>query len=98
LNKTAGEKIKKYRNFAQKDRIERLIADILNSEDYSKLKEAIKESVKAVLSNNKKLISVSFTALIQTLKIDPQMVKLIQDIAISSATASSLNPTLSLSQ
>jgi hypothetical protein len=35
--------------------------------------------VKVVLSENKKLISISFVALIQTLKDDPQMVKLIQN-------------------
>jgi len=43
----------------KKDRIEKMIANILNGEDYSKLKEAIKESVKVVLSENKKLISIS---------------------------------------
>jgi hypothetical protein len=32
------------------------------------------------LANNKQLISVSFVALIQTLKDDPEMVKLIQNI------------------
>jgi hypothetical protein len=65
---------------AQKDRIEKLIANILNGKDYSKVKQTAKENVKAVLSNNKKLISISFVALIQTLKNDPQMVKLIQNI------------------
>jgi F0F1-type ATP synthase gamma subunit len=57
-----------------------LIANILNGEGYPKLKQIVKENVKAVLSDNKKLISVSFAALIQTLKADPQMVKLIQNI------------------
>jgi septal ring factor EnvC (AmiA/AmiB activator) len=66
---------------AQKDRIERLIANLLNEEDYSKLKSIAKENVKAILSENKKLISISFVALIQTLKDDPQMVKLIQNMA-----------------
>jgi F0F1-type ATP synthase gamma subunit len=47
---------------------------------YSKLKQIVKENVKAVLSENKKLISISFVALIQTIKADPQMVKLIQNI------------------
>jgi hypothetical protein len=54
-----------------------LIANILNGEDYSKLKEIVKENVKAVLSENKKLISIAFVALIQTLKAHPQMVQLI---------------------
>ncbi len=40
----------------------------------------VKENVKVVLSENKKLISISFVALIQTIKADPQMVKLIQNI------------------
>jgi hypothetical protein len=60
-----------------------LIANILNNDDnegYSKLKHIIKENVKAVLSENKILISISFVALIQTIKADPQMVKLIQNI------------------
>ena len=38
----------------KKDRLERLIANVLNGEDYSKLKEIVKESVKATLSENKK--------------------------------------------
>jgi septal ring factor EnvC (AmiA/AmiB activator) len=65
---------------AQKDRIERLIANILNGEDYSKAKQITKENIKAILSDNKKLISIYFAAVIQTLKDDPQMVKLIQNI------------------
>jgi hypothetical protein len=65
---------------AQKDRIERLIANILDGEGYSKLEQIVKENVKAVLSNNKIVISISFAAVIQTLKADPQMVKLIQNI------------------
>jgi hypothetical protein len=66
---------------AQKDRLEKLIANILNNgEGHSKLKQIVKEIVKAVLSDNEKLISVSFVALIQTIKADPQMVKLIQHI------------------
>jgi hypothetical protein len=65
----------------KKDRLEKLIANILNGEGYSKLKQIIKENVKVVLSENKKLISISFVALIQTIKADPQMVKLIQNIA-----------------
>jgi len=50
----------------KKDRLEKLIANILNGEDYSKLKRIVKENVRAVLSENKKLISVSFVALLQT--------------------------------
>jgi hypothetical protein len=65
---------------AQKDRIERLIANLLNGEGYSKLKQIVKENVKAVLSDNKIVISTVFAALIQTLKADPQMIKLIQNM------------------
>jgi hypothetical protein len=64
----------------QKDRIEKLIANILNGEGYSKLNQIVKENVKAVLSDNKMLISTAFAAMIQTLKADPQMVKLVQNI------------------
>jgi hypothetical protein len=62
---------------AQKDRIERWIANISNNND---LKQMGKENVKVLLSENKKLISISFVALIQTLKNDPQMVNLIYNI------------------
>jgi F0F1-type ATP synthase gamma subunit len=51
-----------------------------NGEDYSKLKQMVKENVKAILSENKQVISISFTVLIHTLKSDPQMVKLIQNM------------------
>src|SRR5215217_4401709 len=51
---------------AQKARIERFIANISNGEDYSKVRQIVKETIKAVLSKNKKLISISFVALIQT--------------------------------
>jgi hypothetical protein len=64
----------------KKDKLEKLIGNILNGEGYSKLKAIVKENIKAVLSDNKKLISISLVALIQTLKNDPQMVKLIQNI------------------
>jgi hypothetical protein len=57
-----------------------MIANILNREGYSKLEQIIKENVKAALANNKQLISISFVALIQTIKDDPEMVKLIQNI------------------
>jgi hypothetical protein len=64
----------------QKNRIEKLIANILNGECHWKLKAIVKENIKEVLYENKKLISISFVALIQTIKADPQMVKLIQNI------------------
>ena len=66
----------------KKDRIEKLIANILNNdnEGYSKLKQVVKENVKAALSENKQLISVSLAALIHTLKSDPEMTKLIYNI------------------
>jgi hypothetical protein len=64
----------------QKNRLEKWITNILNGEGYSKLKAVIKENVKVVLSENKKLISISFVALIQTIKADPEMVKLIHNI------------------
>ncbi|MDQ3983957.1 MAG: hypothetical protein M3222_02245 [Thermoproteota archaeon] len=59
-----------------------MIANILNrdNECYSRVKQIVKENVKVVLSENKQVISLSFVALIQTLKADPQMVKLIQNI------------------
>jgi hypothetical protein len=66
---------------AQKNRIEKWIADILNGKGYSKLKHIIKENVKAVLSEKRVLISISFAAVIQTLKDNPQMINLIQNIA-----------------
>jgi len=37
----------------KKDRIEKLIANILNGEDYSKLMQIVKENVKVVLSEIK---------------------------------------------
>jgi hypothetical protein len=64
----------------KKDRLEKLIANILNGEDYLKLKQIVKESVKAILSEKRALISISFAAVIQTLKAEPEMVKLIQNI------------------
>ncbi|HZA63735.1 MAG TPA: hypothetical protein VE573_12755, partial [Nitrososphaeraceae archaeon] len=53
---------------AKKDRIEKFIANILNGEGYSKLKAIAKENVKAALSEKRLLISISFAAVIQTLK------------------------------
>ena len=59
-----------------------MIANILNNgEGYSNLKQIVKESVKAVLANNKELISASFAALIQTSKNHPQRAKLIYNIS-----------------
>jgi mannitol-specific phosphotransferase system IIBC component len=54
--------------------------NILNGEGDSKIKQIVKENVKAVLSDNKMLISTAFAAMIQTLKADPQMINLIQNI------------------
>ncbi|HET6799191.1 MAG TPA: hypothetical protein VFH25_01395 [Nitrososphaeraceae archaeon] len=65
---------------ALKDRIEKLITNVLHGEGYSKLNQIVKGNVKADLSDNKKLISVSFVALIQTLKADSHMVRLIHNI------------------
>jgi hypothetical protein len=42
--------------------------------------QIVKENVKVVLSENKKLILIAFMAIIQTLKDDPEMVKLIQNM------------------
>jgi hypothetical protein len=64
----------------KKDKLEKLIANILNGEGYSMIKQIVKENVKTVLSNNKILISIAFVALIQTIKGDPEMVKLIQNM------------------
>jgi septal ring factor EnvC (AmiA/AmiB activator) len=52
----------------KKERLEKLIVNILNGEGYSKLKQIVKENGKAVLSEKRVLISVSFAALIQTEK------------------------------
>jgi predicted DNA-binding protein YlxM (UPF0122 family) len=64
----------------KKARLEKLIANILNGGGYSKLEQIAKENVKAVLAENKQVISVSFAALIQTLKADPEMIKIIYNI------------------
>jgi DNA-binding CsgD family transcriptional regulator len=52
-----------------------------NNEGYSNLKQIVKENVKAVLSEKRILISISFAAVIQTLKDNPQTVNLIQNIS-----------------
>jgi hypothetical protein len=67
----------------KKNRLEKWITNVLNGEGYTKLNQSAKESVKAVLSDNKILISISFAALIQTIKNDPQMTNLIHKIAIT---------------
>ena len=64
----------------KKNRLEKWITNVLNGEDYTKLNQSAKESFKAVLSDNKILISISFAALIQTIKNDPQMTNLIHKI------------------
>ena len=64
----------------KKTRLEKWITNVLNGEDYSKFKQIVKENVKAVLSEKRVLISISFAAVIQTLKADPEMVKLIQNM------------------
>jgi hypothetical protein len=59
----------------------------LNGEGYTKInqiaKESVKESVKAILAENRKIISIAFTAPIQTLKDDPELVNLINNMPIS---------------
>jgi hypothetical protein len=60
-----------------------LIANILNGEVYSKLRQIVKENVKSVLSDNKILISTAFTALLQTLTSDPKMINIIYKILIA---------------
>ncbi len=64
----------------KKEKLEKLIMNILNGEDYSKIKEIVKEYVKAILSEKRVLILISFAAVIQTLKADTQMINLIQNI------------------
>jgi cell division septum initiation protein DivIVA len=64
----------------KKNRLEKWITNVLNGEDYSKFKQIVKENVKAALSEKRVLISISFAAVIQTLKADPQMINLIQNI------------------
>jgi predicted HTH domain antitoxin len=62
---------------AKKDRLEKWIANISNNDD---LKQIVKENVKAALSENKQVISVAFTALLQTLTSDPKMINIIYRI------------------
>jgi hypothetical protein len=65
---------------AQKDRLEKLIANVLNRECHSKLQHFVKENVKAVLYDNKILVSAAFTALLQTLKCQPRLANLVYNI------------------
>jgi hypothetical protein len=64
----------------QKDRIKKLIANLLNGEGYLKLQQFVKENVKNALFDNKILILISFTALLQTLKSQPQLANLVYNI------------------
>ena len=50
--------------------------EFLNGEGYSKSKQFVKEN-EAVLAENKQVISVSFTVLLQALQNDPETIKLI---------------------
>ena len=65
---------------AKKDRLEKWIAKVSNNDA---LKQMVKEYVKAALSENKQLISVAFTALLQTLTSDPQLINIIYKILTS---------------
>jgi hypothetical protein len=65
---------------AQKDRIEKWITNVLDGDSYSKIKKIVKDNVKAVLSDNKILISTAFAAIIQMLKSDPELVNVIHKI------------------
>ena len=67
----------------RKDRLEKLIAHVLNGGGYTKLKQIVKENVKAAVSQNTELIPIAFAAIIQTLKDDPQMANLIYNIHTS---------------
>jgi hypothetical protein len=61
-------------------RLEALVSHFkIKDEDYSNLKQIVKENVKVVLSEKRVLISISFAAVIQTLKDNPQTVKLFQN-------------------
>jgi len=85
MKKSAREKNSNKRT-NRKNRLEKWIMDVLNGKDYSKInqiaKESVKESVKAILAENRKIISIAFTALIQTLKDDPELVNLIHNMLI----------------
>ena len=57
-----------------------MIANILNEGGYSNLQQFVKENVKAILSDNKIILSVTFAAVIQTIKTNPQVINLIYNI------------------
>ena len=63
---------------AQKDRLEKFVANILKK--YNEVYSKLKQFVRAVLSDNKILLSTPIVALLQTLKADPQLARLIQNI------------------
>ena len=63
-------------------RLEALVSHFkIKDEGYSNLKQIVKENVKVMLSEKRVLISISFAAVIQMLKDNPQMVKLFQNIS-----------------
>jgi hypothetical protein len=68
----------------KKERLEKLIANILNNndngEDFSKLRQMVKENGRTVLAENKQVISIALIALLQTLKSDPKMINIIYKI------------------
>jgi hypothetical protein len=78
----------------KKNIIEKWIVKILKNDDY--LKQIVKENVQAVFAENKKLISVSFAALIQTLKADPKMTNLIYKILTANDVSNSKIITITL--
>src|SRR5215208_3720384 len=61
----------------KKDRLEKWIANISNNDE---LKQMVKENVKAILSENKQVVSIAFTAILQTLKSDSQMINVIYKV------------------
>ncbi|HZC48792.1 MAG TPA: hypothetical protein VE244_07025 [Nitrososphaeraceae archaeon] len=63
---------------AQKDRLEKFVANILKK--YNEVYSKLKQFVRAVLSDNKILLSTPVVALLQTLKADPQLARVIQNI------------------
>ena len=65
-----------------KEKIEKWIANISNNDE--ELKQIVKENVKAILSDNKTLLSISLTALFHTLKADPKMINIIYKIQTAS--------------
>jgi hypothetical protein len=66
---------------AKNDKLEKFVSNVANNDEgYAKLNQFIKENVKAILSDNKKLMSVSFAALLQTLTSDPKMINIIYKI------------------